>query len=446
MRTRSTASIALASAALLALSACGGGGDDAASNADSSSSESGQKQVKVYGTDGNIADELGDQFEDPTDLAGIKGTTPLTDLSDDFKNRLLEVDPDLGNTFNYAGESYDAVVITSLAAAMAQSNDAKDFSKYVNGVTFGGDKCEDYASCLKVIEGGGNPDYDGITGPLAFAEPGEPAIASFGVLTFNEEGKTEPSDYIVVGEEENAAEDEGPDPVEFGSGDGNGPLKFGMLLPLTGSLAFLGPPEVAGVQLAIGEINEAGGVLGADVEVVEGDSGDTSTNIATQTVASHQRAGVNAIIGAASSDVTKTVIDTVTQAGILMFSPANTSDDFTTYDDNGLYFRTAPPDLMQGQVLSDLISQDGNQSVGILAQNGEYGTGLAENIVDNLKSAGLADDQVKSVYYDPQASDFSDVVQEMADFNPDGIVVVGFDESAKIIAGLNEQGVGPASD
>jgi len=444
MRTRSTASsIALASVALVALSACGGGGGDNAGSAGNSSS-SGPKQVKVYGTDGNIGDPLGEQFENPSDLAGVKGTTPLTNLSDDFKNRLLKVDPKLGNTFNYAGESYDAVVITSLAAAMAQSNDAKKFAPYINGVTFGGDKCEDFASCMDIIKGGGNPDYDGITGPLAFAEPGEPAVASFGVLTFNDKGKVEPSDYIVVGNEENAAKDEGPAAVKFGSGDGKGPLKFGELLPLTGSLAFLGPPEVAGVQLAINEINDAGGVLGAKVSVVEGDSGDTSTNIATQTVASHQRAGVNAIIGAASSDVTKTVIDTVTQAGILMFSPANTSDDFTVYKDNGLYFRTAPPDIMQGQVLGDLITQDGNQSVGILAQNGEYGTGLAKRIVENLENAGLAKDQVKSVYYDPQASDFSDVVQQMKDFNPDAIVVVGFDESAKIIAGLNEQGVGPA--
>jgi ABC-type branched-subunit amino acid transport system substrate-binding protein len=235
-----------------------------------------------------------------------------------------------------------------------------------------------------------------------------------------------------------------PAPTDNGAGDGV--LHIGTLLPETGDLAFLGPPEFAGAQLAVNQINEAGGVLGADVEVVEGDSGDASTNIATQTVASHQRAGVNAIIGAASSDVTKTVIDTATQAGILMFSPANTSDDFTTYDDNGLYFRTAPPDIMQGQVLADLITQDGKQSVGILAQNGEYGTGLAENIAENLQSAGLAEDQLKSVYYDPQASDFSDVVQEMADFNPDAIVVVGFDESAKIIQGLNEQGVGPARD
>ena len=442
---KSVRTVAVSGVALLALAACGGGSDE---GGDTGGSGSEEKQINIYGTDGNVGDPLGEQFQDEGALQGMKGTTPLTDLSPDFRERLLAVDPALGNTFNYAGESYDAVVITALASALAQSNQATAFAPYVNGVTFGGDKCEDYASCLEIISSGGNPDYDGVTGPLAFADPGEPAVASFGTLQFGPDNKLDPelTEYLVVGDEENAASDEGPAPAAFGSGDGTGPLKIGTLLPLTGTLAFLGPPEVAGVQLAINEINEAGGVLGAPVEIVTGDSGDTSTNIATQTVASHQQAGVNAIIGAASSDVTKTVIDSVTQAGILMFSPANTSNDFTTYQDNGLYFRTAPPDLMQGQVLSDLITQDGMQSVGILAQNGEYGTGLAENIVENLQSAGLAEDQLKSVYYDPQASDFSDVVQEMADFNPDGIVVVGFDESAKIIAGLNEQGVGPARD
>jgi ABC-type branched-subunit amino acid transport system substrate-binding protein len=443
MRTGTTArSIAVTGAALLAITACGGGSEDeGGSSADSGSEE---KQINVYGTDGNVGDPLGEQFEDEGALAGMKGTTPLTDLSPDFRDRLLAVDPELGNTFNYAGESYDAVIITALAAAMAQSNQATAFAPYVNGVTFGGEKCEDFASCIAIVEAGGNPDYDGVTGPLAFAEPGEPAVASFGTLQFGPDNALDPekTEYLVVGDEENAASDEGPAAAPYGSG--TGVLRFGTLLPLTGSLAFLGPPEVAGVQLAINEINEAGGVLGAPVEVVAGDSGDTSTNIASQTVASHQQAGVNAIIGAASSDVTKTVIDTVTQAGILMFSPANTSNDFTTYADNGLYFRTAPPDLMQGQVLADLISNEGNQSVGILAQNGEYGTGLAQVIVDNLENAGLGEDVVEQVYYDPNASDFSDVVQQMVDLNPDAIVVIGFDESGRIIQVMNEQGIGPA--
>jgi hypothetical protein len=439
---KSVRTIAVSGAALLALAACGGGSDDGGS----SSSGSDEKQINVYGTDGNVGDPLGEQFTDKGALQGMKGTTPLTDLSKDFRDRLLGVDPNLGNTFNYAGESYDAVILTALASAMAQSNQATVFGPYVNGVTFGGDKCQDFKSCMDIISKGGNPDYDGVTGPLAFADPGEPAVASFGTLQFGSDNKLDPdlTEYLVVGDEENAATNEGPAAAAFDSGNGKGALKIGMLLPLTGSLAFLGPPEVAGVTLAVKEINAAGGVLGAPVELVSGDSGDTSTNIASQTVASHQQAGVNAIVGAASSDVTKTVIDTVTQAGIMMISPANTSDSFTTYNDNGLYFRTAPPDLFQGQVLADLITKEGNQSVGILAQNGEYGTGLAQVIADNLANAGLGEDVVKQVYYDPNASDFSDVVQQMKDLNPDAIVVIGFDESARIIQVMNEQGIGPA--
>jgi len=441
MRTGTFArATALSGAALLALTACGGSSDDGGdTGADASSSE---KQVNVYGTDGNVGNALGESFTEPGALQGLKGTTPLTDLSSDFKDRLLGVDPKLED-YNYSGESYDAVVITALAAAMAQSNDATVFAPYINGVTFGGDKCTDFKSCIDIISAGGNPDYDGVTGPLAFADPGEPAVASFGVLQFGKDNKLDDSltDYLTVGDEANAATNEGPAAASYGSA--TAVLKFGTLLPLTGSLAYLGPPEVAGVQLAINDINAAGGVLNSPAEVVSGDSGDASTNIATQTVATLLQQGVNAIIGAASSDVTKTVIDTVTQAGVLQFSPANTSDSFTTYADNGLYFRTAPPDIFQGQVLADLVSQDGNQSVGILAQNGEYGTGLAEQIVSNLDSAGLSGDSVKSVYYDPTASDFSDIVQQMVDMNPDAIIVVGFDESAKIIKGLNEQGIGP---
>jgi len=79
-----------------------------------------------------------------------------------------------------------------------------------------------------------------------------------------------------------------------------GPLKIGSLLPETGNLAFLGPPEFAGVDLAVQEINDAGGVLGQPVEHIRGDSGDTSTDIAQQTADSHIAAGVGAIVGAAS--------------------------------------------------------------------------------------------------------------------------------------------------
>ena len=182
MRTGTTArSIAVTGAALLAITACGGGGGD--EGGDTGSADSGEKQVNVYGTDGNMGNALGEDFSEEGSLAGMKGTTPLTELSADFTDRLLEVDPELQD-YNYAGETYDAVVLTALAAQAAGTNQATVFKDYVNGLTFGGDACEDFASCLEILSSGGNVDYDGASGPLSFADAGEPAEASFGSQRF----------------------------------------------------------------------------------------------------------------------------------------------------------------------------------------------------------------------------------------------------------------------
>jgi hypothetical protein len=443
MRTGTIArSIAVAGAALLAVSACGGSSDN---NSSGSSGSSGEKQTNVYGTDGNMGNALGEDFTKQGSLAGMSGTTPLTNLNDDFKKRLLTIDPALKD-YNYAGETYDAVTITALAAQMAGTNDANTFKAYVNGVTVGGDKCTDYKSCLDIINGGGNPNLDGITGPLSFTDPGEPAQASFGLLHFGDDNKIDDSKtkFVLAGDEANATTNEGPGGGKAATTNATGnPLIIGTLLPQTGNLAFLGPPEIAGAKLAIQDINAAGGVLGQPVQLVEGDSGDTSTDTATQTVDRLLQSGVNAIIGAASSGVSQTVIDRITGAGVLEFSPANTSDIFTTYNDNGLYFRTAPPDLLQAQALSDLISGDGNTSVGILALNDPYGTGLADNTEKDLIAAGLSQGDIKKIIYDPQAANYDSEVQQMVDFAPDAIVVIGFEESSKIIQGLNAQGIGP---
>ena len=442
MRTGTFArAVAVSGAVLLAATACGGGSEDTGDTTDGASS-GGDKQVNVYGTDGNMGNALGEDFTEQGSLAGMKGTTPLTELSGDFTDRLTAVNPDLQD-YNYAGESYDAVVITALAAQMAGTNDANVFKAYVNGVTFGGEPCSDFASCLAIINAGGNPDYDGISGPLSFTDAGEPAQASFGLLQFGEDNALDDTmtEYVIAGDEANAATDEGPAPVAPGAtGE---PLVIGTLLPQTGNLAFLGPPEVAGVQLAINEINAAGGALGQPVGLVTGDSGDASTDTATQTVDRLLQSGVNAIIGAASSGVSLTVIDTITGAGVLQFSPANTSDQFTDYADNDLYFRTAPADTLQARALADLIGQDGNNTIGILALNDPYGTGLAENVTANLVSDGLAEDSIQSIIYDPQAANFDSEVQQMVEFNPDAIVVIGFEESSRIIQALNAEGVGP---
>jgi len=433
---------AVAAAALLVLTACGGGGDDGGGGGtEAGGGGSGERQVNVYGTDGNMGNALANAFSDqPGALDGMKGTTPLTELSSDFTDRLDQTYPNLED-YNYAGETYDAIVITALAAQAAGTNDANVFKAFVNGMTFGGEKCTDFAACLEIINNGGNVDFDGISGPLAFSDPGEPARASFGIMEFDDQGVLTPTSFVFAGDEENASSDEGP---AYAPASTTGEqLVIGTLLPLTGNLAFLGPPEVAGARLAVQDINAAGGVLGQDVRLAEGDSGDASTDTATQTVDRLLQEGVNAIIGAASSGVSLTVIDRITGAGVLQFSPANTSDQFTDYNDNGLYFRTAPPDTLQARALSDLIINDGNNTVGIMALNDPYGTGLMDNTRENLIAAGLAEDSIQTLTYDPQAANYDAEIQQMVDFNADAIVVIGFEESARIIEGLNSQGIGP---
>jgi ABC-type branched-subunit amino acid transport system substrate-binding protein len=441
MRTGTFArATALSGAALLALTACGGSSDDSGDTAAGDSSS--EKQVNVYGTDGNMGNALGADFTETGALAGMKGTLPLTELSGDFKDRLLQVDPNLQD-FNYAGESYDATMLIAMAAQSAGSTQATVFGPYVNALTVTGEKCSDFAACLAIIKAAGDVDYDGVSGPLSFTDAGEPAQASFGLEQFGDDNKIDDSktSFVIAGDESNATTTAGPAPVANATSPT--PLTIGTLLPETGNLAFLGPPEVAGVQLAINDINAAGGVLGQPITLVTGDSGDASTDTATQTVDRLLQSGVNAIIGAASSGVSLTVIDTITQAGVMQISPANTSDQFTTYNDQNLYFRTAPPDLLQARALADLIEQDGNNTVGILATNDPYGTGLAENTKNNLVADGLPEDSIKSVIYDPQAANYDAEVQQMTDFSPDALVVIGFEESSRIIQGLNTNGVGP---
>ncbi len=219
------------------------------------------------------------------------------------------------------------------------------------------------------------------------------------------------------------------------------PLKIGSLLPTTGSLAFLGPPEIAGVNLGIKEVNDAGGVLGKPVEVIHRDSGDTKTDIATQSTTSLLGQGVSAIVGAASSGVSKTVINQITGAGVVQFSPANTSPDFTAWDDKGLYWRTAPSDVLQGKVLGNYMATCGAQTVGMIVLNDAYGTGLAKNIQSAFEAAGGK--VVAQELFNEGDSQFSSQVDKVLAAKPDAIALVTFDQAKSIVPLMTGKGVKP---
>lgn len=219
-------------------------------------------------------------------------------------------------------------------------------------------------------------------------------------------------------------------PIEEGERDLT--LKVGTILPQSGTLAFLGPPEEAGVALAAQEINDAD--MGLNIEVIYRDSGDTTTDIATVSVTDLLSQDVSAIIGAASSGVSFTVIDQITAAGVVHFSPANTSPDFTTYEDNDLYFRTAPSDLLQGEVLGNQIAADGASTLGLLVLNDPYGTGLAEATKESFEAAG--GEVVAEELFNTGDSNFDAQLSAINAANPDAVAVITFDEAKIVVPAL----------
>ncbi len=221
-------------------------------------------------------------------------------------------------------------------------------------------------------------------------------------------------------------------------------LKIGTILPQSGTLSFLGPPEEAGVGLAAADINEVSDTTGLTMaDIVWGDSGD-ATNNAWQTTAPRLISEkVSAAIGAASSGVTKLFLDDMVAAGIITFSPANTSADFTTWDDNGLYWRTAPSDVLQGEVLGNLIAEDGHENVASIYLNDSYGTGLNQFFTEAFEGAGGS--VVESQAFNAGDTSFDAQISAVLAQNPDAIALITFDEVYTIAPALISAGY-PAED
>jgi branched-chain amino acid transport system substrate-binding protein len=216
----------------------------------------------------------------------------------------------------------------------------------------------------------------------------------------------------------------------------------GGILPLTGNLAFLGPPAVAGVGLAVSDINAAGGVNGAKACHNVLDSGDsTDLSISTASAGTMVAAKPSVVIGAESSSVSLNFVDTLTAAKITQVSPANTAIDLSGY--SPYYFRTAPPDTVQGNALGTLISQDGYTNVGFLVFNDTYGTGLRNFTQDTIEAGGG-----KCVYgckgegdeFPAGQTTFSAEVQAVTAAKPDAIVIIAFDETKSVVPELAASG------
>jgi len=204
------------------------------------------------------------------------------------------------------------------------------------------------------------------------------------------------------------------------------PLVLASLMPLSGDLASLGPGIALGAKLAVDQINAAGGINGQPVQLIEGDSGcDGALALTSLTDVIGQ--GAQGVMGAACSGTSLAILDTAIENQVVMVSPSNTSPQFTKIDKKGFYARTAPSDLLQGEVLASLLVEDGVSSVSIISRADSYGRGLAEATAEAFEAAGGT---VKTiVYHATDATEFTSEVTAVGKGDPEAIVGILFPET-----------------
>lgn len=220
-------------------------------------------------------------------------------------------------------------------------------------------------------------------------------------------------------------------------------VKLGVILGFTGPIESLTPDMAAGAELAMKEVSDSGALLGGStVESVRADS--TCVDAAAAQAAAERLITsdkVSAIMGADCSGVTTAILQNVAMAnGVVMVSPSATSPALSDLEDNGLFFRTAPSDARQGQVLAEILKENGVKSAALTYTNNDYGKGLAESIKANVESMGGS--ITISAAHEDGKGDYSAEVGALAQAGGDVLIVAGYlDQGGKgIIQGALDSG------
>lgn len=204
-------------------------------------------------------------------------------------------------------------------------------------------------------------------------------------------------------------------------------VKIGVILGFTGPIESLTPAMGASAELAMKEVSDSGKLMdGAKVESVRGDS--TCVDSAAATAAAERLVTadkVNAIMGADCSGVTGAILQNVARPnGVVMVSPSATSPALSTAEDDDLFFRTAPSDARQGQVIADILGDKGIKSVAMTYTNNDYGKGLADSIQSNFEAAG--GEITISAAHEDGKGDYSAEVGALAQAGGEVLIVAGY--------------------
>ena len=199
-------------------------------------------------------------------------------------------------------------------------------------------------------------------------------------------------------------------------------IKMGIILGFTGPIESLTPDMGNSAELAFKEASDSGQLLGGQkVRVVRADS--TCIDAAAATAAAERLITsdkVVGIMGADCSGVTTAIANNVAiPNGVTMVSPSATSPALSTIADNGYFFRTAPSDARQGQVLAQITMERGFNDVAVTFINNDYGKGLSDSFINAYKGLG---GKVSAVV--PHEADKADFSAEVAALNASGASIL----------------------
>lgn len=311
-------------------------------------------------------------------LAGIKGTVTSWEQNDGFRQRMLTFDP-TASDFASAASGYDAMILAAIAAESARSDAPGRIASNIVPSTSTGTLCIDFASCRSAALRNSDLDFDGVSGPLAFDSTGMPTQAEFVTVTFNSAGEPVRNDPI-GGQLRNAPGRDATDP-RFGPLP-DGVLRIGTLLPTTGSRGPAAQSALAGVRLAVDELNGPliNGVLGRPVEVVTDTSGAGTAEEIRIAAEALVEAGVDVVIGSVDQSTTNIALPILSAAGIVLISPLDPTAESVVLDPRGLYFRTTATHDLSGRVLGQMASYEGTTSMLIIVGDTPNDAVIADNV------------------------------------------------------------------
>lgn len=165
------------------------------------------------------------------------------------------------------------------------------------------------------------------------------------------------------------------------------PLLIGVLVPDTGVASTYARGIRNGVELAVEEVNAAGGVLGGRMLAVE--FRDTGTRPDTAVVAARdliEAQGAFALIGPVSSSVALALVPVATETKTIILSPAASAPQLTK-DGGEYFFRNYPSDVVEGQAMAEFCRQLALSAVAVLHSDDIFGVGISDVFVQKFEAA-----------------------------------------------------------